>query len=261
MTIRALVVDDEAPARHRLIDLIARRPELELGVARDGREAIEAILTTRPGLVFLDIQMPELSGFDVVRAVSPERMPPVIFVTAHDRYALRAFEVAAIDYLLKPFDDARFDQAVDRARELVRLRSTLEQSTQLAHLLASVGRESDPSSVANPRYLERIAVRDRREVRIVDVDEITHVAASGPYAELHVNGVTLLHRERMQSLEGLLDPARFCRIHRSIIVNLAEVTALEPRPTGDSVLRLRNGTVLQVSRSRLPELRARLQID
>lgn len=254
MKLRVLVVDDEQPARRRLTDLIARRPDLDLaGTSGDGHEAIEAIRTAAPDLVLLDIQMPERTGLDVVRAIGPERMPPVIFVTAHDRYALRAFELAAVDYLLKPFDDARFDQAASRARELIRLRTADELRVQLVHLLAAT--DGRPA-----RFLERIAVRERREIRIVAVAEIDYIAASGPYAELHVGGEALLHRERMQALEDVLDPARFCRIHRSAIVNLARVAALEPQPSGDSSLRLASGAVLRVSRTRLAELNARLGI-
>lgn len=254
MKLRVLVVDDEQPARRRLTDLIARRPDLELaGACADGREAIEAILTGAPELVLLDVQMPELTGLDVVRTIGAERMPPVIFVTAHDRYALRAFELAAVDYLLKPFDDARFDQAASRAHELIRLRTTDELRTQLLHLLAA-------TDGAPARFLERLAVRERKEIRIVAVADIDYIAASGPYAEIHVAGEALLHRERMQSLEALLDPARFCRIHRSAIVNLARIAAIEPQPSGDSSLRLHSGAVLRVSRARLAELTARLGI-
>ena len=278
MKLRVLVVDDEQPARRRLIDLIARRPDLELaGASADGREAIEAILTGAPDLVLLDIQMPELTGLDVVRTIGAERMPPVIFVTAHDRYALRAFELAAVDYLLKPFDDARFDQAASRAHELIRLRTTDELRTQLVHLLAATddrgsspggsaaeGRRGSIDGALAPRaparFVERIAVRERKEIRIVAVSEIDYIAASGPYAEIHVAGEALLHRERMQSLEEVLDPARFCRIHRSAIVNLARIAAIEPQPSGDSTLRLCSGAVLRVSRARLAELNARLRI-
>ncbi|HET9619858.1 MAG TPA: LytTR family DNA-binding domain-containing protein [Kofleriaceae bacterium] len=256
MKLRVLVADDEQPARRRLTDLIARRPDLELaGTSADGREAIEAILTGAPDLVLLDVQMPELTGLDVVRTIGAERMPPVIFVTAHDRYALRAFELAAVDYLLKPFDDARFEQAARRAHELIRLRTTDELRAQLVHLLAASDGARGPAA-----FIERIAVRERREIRIVAVADIDYIAASGPYAEIHVAGEALLHRERMQSLEELLDPARFCRVHRSAIVNLARIAAIEPQPSGDSTLRLHGGAVLRVSRARLAELTARLGI-
>ena len=164
MKLRVLVVDDEQPARRRLIDLIARRTDLELaGTSADGREAIEAILTRAPDLVLLDVQMPELTGLDVVRAIGAERMPPVIFVTAHDRYALRAFELAAVDYLMKPFDDARFDQAASRAHELIRLRTTDELRTQLLHLLVATDGKLAPHAPA--QFIERIAVRERKEIR------------------------------------------------------------------------------------------------
>jgi two-component system LytT family response regulator len=270
MTLRVLVVDDEPPARQRVADLLARRPGVEVALAADGRDAIEAILTDRPQLVFLDIQMPELSGLDVVRTLGAERMPPVVFVTAFDRYAVRAFEVSAIDYLLKPFDDARFEQALARAEDVIRLRTTDELRARLVHLLASTPslaadaltpRAAAAAAGTTPAFLERIAIRDRREIRIIAVAEIDYITASGPYAEIHVGDASWLHRERMQSLEELLDPAAFCRVHRSAIVSLAQVAALEPRATGDSVLRLRTGAALPVSRHRLGELRARLGIS
>jgi two-component system LytT family response regulator len=257
--IRTLVVDDEQPARERLKQLLGAHPDIEVvGEAEDGIHAAEKIAELTPDLVLLDIQMPELTGLDVVRAIGAERMPPVIFVTAHDRYALRAFELAAVDYLLKPFDDARFDQAASRAHELIRLRTTDELRTQLVHLLAATDGKLAPHPPA--QFIERIAVRERKEIRIVAVSEIDYIAASGPYAEIHVAGEALLHRERMQSLEEVLDPARFCRIHRSAIVNLARVAAIEPQPSGDSSLRLCSGAVLRVSRARLAELNARLGI-
>jgi two-component system LytT family response regulator len=262
--LRTLVVDDEPPARQRVVELLARRPGFEVVVAGDGRDAIEALLTEEVHLVFLDIQMPELTGFDVVRTIGPERMPAVVFMTAFDRYAVRAFEVSAVDYLLKPFDDSRFDQAVERASELVRLRTTDGLRAQLAQLLAStpIAAAAGGAGVAGRPgpFLERLAIRDRRELRIVAVADIDYITASGPYAEIHVAGGSWLHRERMQSLEELLDPSRFCRVHRSAIVNLTRVAALEPRPAGDSLLRLRDGTILPVSRNRLLELRASLGI-
>ena len=257
--LRVVLADDEPLGRLGLRQLIARHRDLDIvGEACDGRDAVTVIEDTRPDVLLLDVQMPELTGLDVVRTIGAERMPPVIFVTAHDRYALRAFELAAVDYLMKPFDDARFDQAASRAHELIRLRTTDELRTQLLHLLAATDGKLAPHAPA--QFIERIAVRERKEIRIVAVSEIDYIAASGPYAEIHVAGEALLHRERMQSLEEVLDPARFCRIHRSAIVNLARVVAIEPQPSGDSSLRLCSGAVLRVSRARLAELNARLGI-
>jgi two-component system LytT family response regulator len=259
MTIRALVVDDEAVARRRIRRLLGPESDITVvGECADGASALHGITTARPDIVFLDVQMPELDGFDVVGALRPDALPAIVFVTAFDRYALRAFDVHAIDYLLKPFDDARFDQAASRAHELIRLRTTDELRTQLVHLLAATDGKLAPH--ARAQFIERIAVRERKEIRIVAVSEIDYIAASGPYAEIHVAGEALLHRERMQSLEEVLDPARFCRIHRSAIVNLARVAAIEPQPSGDSSLRLCSGAVLRVSRARLAELNARLGI-
>lgn len=256
--IRTAIVDDEPLARDALRAVLAADPAIAVVGDCIGVDAPALIERAQVELVFLDVQMPEVDGFQVLDALRPEALPAVVFVTAYDAYAVRAFEVHAVDYLLKPFDDARFDQAASRAHELIRLRTTDELRTQLVHLLAAT--DGRLAAHAPARFIERIAVREHKEIRIVAVSEIDYIAASGPYAEIHVAGEALLHRERMQSLEEVLDPARFCRIHRSAIVNLARVAAIEPQPSGDSSLRLCSGAVLRVSRARLAELNARLGI-
>jgi len=275
--LRVLVVDDEAPARKRLTDLIATTAGVALLEAcADGRTAIEQILRNDPDLVFLDVQMPEIDGVEVVRLVGPDRMPAVVFVTAYDQYALKAFELAAVDYLLKPFSDDRFAQAVERAREKIRQRSFEELSEQMMGVLRSAGRvdregdgaethdstetiDSDAPSASGPAALiERIAVQRRNEIELVPVEDVLYFEAEGSYVNVHTEGRKQLIRERMKVLEERLSPERFCRIHRSTIVNLAHVEALEPTDPGDIVARLTTGKRLRVSRSRRKTLEKRL---
>ena len=270
--LRVLIVDDEPLARQRLEDLLAAEADVEVvGQIDHGEEAVEAIRAQAPDLVFLDVQMPGLTGVEVVRAVGAEAMPVVVFVTAYDRYALKAFDLAALDYLLKPFDDERFEQAFARARRAIRLRQVDAVRRQLAALLSDgaptserpSGRTSTPEDVrVGADYLERFAVETRGQVRVVAVDEVDFIAASGPYAELHTaEGGTHLIRERMQTLEERLDPERFFRIHRSAIVRLDRVDALLYNAGGDYALRLKSGKRLKVSRGRREALERRLGLD
>ncbi len=258
--LRVLVVDDEPLARQRVLDLLARQPDVAVvGTAGTGRTAVAALAehagsATPVDVVFLDVQMPGLSGLDVVREVGPERMPAVVFVTAYDQHALAAFDVAAVDYLLKPFDDDRFGQALARAREAVRLREVDGLRDRLAALLG-------PEPVAPADYLERIAVETRGQTRLVPVEAIDYVTSDGPYAELHVGGEVWVVRERMQALEDRLDPAHFFRIHRSTIVQIDRVEALLTAPGGDYAVRLTDGTKLRLSRSRRDAFTRRLGID
>ncbi len=267
-TLRVLIVDDELLARQRLEDLIAARDDVRVVDAVDnGESAIEAIRQHDIDLVFLDVQMPGHSGVDVVEEIGPENMPVVIFVTAYDQYALKAFDVAALDYLLKPFDDERFEQALDRAREAITLRKVDTLRDRLAHLLDDVDSREESSSEppagasSEDPYLERIAVESRGQVRVVSVESIDYVTASGPYAELHVGETTHVIRERMQTLENRLDPSAFMRVHRSIIVRLDEIDTLLHNPGGDYAVRLKSGERLSVSRSRREELEDRLGLN
>lgn len=256
--LRVLIADDELLARQRLEDLLAKKKEVDLiGMAVNGQEAVEAIRSLAPDLVFLDVQMPGLTGLEVVREIGPEKMPATIFVTAYDQYALKAFEVAALDYLLKPFEDERFEQTFSRAVKTLELRKMGEMAGQLVTLLQ--GREGIADApVLNPAYLERIAVEMRGQMQIVPVARIDYITASGPYAELHVGEDTHLIRERMQTLEERLDPTVFFRIHRSAIVRLDRIESLLHGVGGDYAVRLKDGRRLKVSRSRREELEQRL---
>lgn len=238
--LRVLIVDDELLARQRIEDLLAKEPGVEIvGTASNGDEAVDAIARLRPDVVFLDVQMPGKTGLEVVEAVGVEAMPAVIFTTAYDRFAVKAFEVSAADYLVKPFDDERFLQALRRARKTIEVK------------------KSGPDA-PRPEYLERIPVELRGQMRVVPVARIDYITASGPYAELHVEGHTYAIRERMQALEGQLDPAVFMRVHRSAIVRLDRIDTLRRASGGDYAVRLKDGTELSVSRSRREELERRL---
>lgn len=262
--LRVLIVDDERLARVRLEDLLRREPGVEIiGQARNGALAVEAIRLMRPDLVFLDVQMPVMTGFDVVREIGAEAMPVTIFVTAFDQYALQAFDVAAIDYLVKPFGDERFEQAFSRARRQLALSDIETRRGQLLAALGALGGGAGlapgaaggavaPGALAAPGepYLERIAVETHGKVRAVPVGEIDYIAASGSYAELYVGDKRYVIRERMQVLEDRLDPKQFMRVHRSVIVRLELVELLHKAQGGDYQLQLRGGVRLPVSRSR-----------
>jgi two-component system, LytTR family, response regulator len=254
--LRVLLVDDEALARQRLEDLLKHQENVEIvGTADNGEAAVAAIRMLNPDLVFLDVQMPGKTGLDVIRAIGPDEMPATVFVTAYDQYALKAFDLAAIDYLVKPFDDERFEQAFARARRLVELEEVGRLTEQLRAVLHGGSGGAVPASPAGkPEYLERIAVETRGQVRVVPVEDIEYITASGPYAELHAGGRAHVIRERMQMLEERLDPAKFFRIHRSAIVRLDQIETLLRDPGGDYGVRLRSGVQLSVSRNRVEQL-------
>ena len=266
--VRVLVVDDELLGRQRVEDLLASDSTVEIvGTADNGDRAVEAIRTLKPDIVLLDVQMPGKTGIEVVHTIGADQMPVTIFVTAYDQHALKAFELAAIDYIVKPFDDERFEQAFGRARRLVELQEVDRLSGELLAVLqggavhsastASTSAVSEPAivtEVARPAYLERIAVDMRGQVRVVPVKQIEYITASGPYAELHVADKRYVLRERMQTLEERLDPSKFFRIHRSAIVRLDLIESLLRNPGGDYGVQLKSGVRLKVSRNRFEEL-------
>ncbi|WP_103027034.1 LytR/AlgR family response regulator transcription factor [Salinibacter altiplanensis] len=266
--IRALLVDDEPLARERLHELLEAAPTVTVvGAAEDGLEAVEAIRERAPDLVFLDVQMPGKNGIDVIEEIGTGAMPVTVFVTAYDQYAIQAFDLAAVDYLLKPFDDERFEQALRRAREQIANQADEAVSERLLHLL----QERDPSLLNEERskekqshdepYLQRIAVQGRGKARIVPVDDLTHITADGSYAELHTGEDTYVIRERMKTLAARLDPDTFVRVHRSAIVRLDEIEMILRGGGGNYAVRLKGGTRVSVSRSRVDELQDRLGVD
>ncbi len=262
-TLRVMIIDDEALARQRIEDLLEKAGDVEIvGRIDNGRAAVEAIAEQDPDLVFLDVQMPGMTGLEVVAAIGEESMPSTIFVTAYDQFALNAFDLAAVDYLVKPFDDDRFETALERARRKVELEEVGAMTRRLLEVLNGEGAtrtESAPHQ--DRRWAENIPVETRGQVRFVPVDRIDYISADGPYAELHVGDKSLAIRERMHVLEERLDPAKFVRIHRSTIVQIDRIERFLRGAGGDYAIRLRGGRELAVSRRRREELARRLGIS
>lgn len=232
---RVVVVDDEPHAREKLRRYLADDPRVEwVGEAGDGMAAVALVEEVEPDLVLLDVQMPEMDGFDVLAALEGDRLPAVVFVTAHDEHAVRAFEVQAVDYLLKPVDRTRFAEAVGRA-----LAVGASRRREVRRVL-----EALPA----PRPLERFLVRSRGRMHLVPVGDVDWIGAAGNYVELHVSGAVHLVRGTLQTLEERLSPVRFARIHRSTIVNLDRIAALHPWSHGDLQVELHDGTELRLSR-------------
>lgn len=233
--IRTLVVDDEPLARRHVRTLLAGEPDFEIvGEAAHGGEAIARIKALRPGLVFLDVQMPETDGFDVVDAVGVEAMPLTVFVTAFDEFAVRAFEVQALDYLLKPFDDMRFRSVLARVRR--HIGGGEDQADRLRSMLGAHQRAP------------KLVARTHGSVRLIRLDEVDWIAAAGDYAEVHAQGRAYLIDESMASLEARLPKAEFARVHRSAIVRLDRVVEIRPGSHGDGTIVLRSGAELRFSR-------------
>jgi two-component system, LytTR family, response regulator len=256
--VRTLVVDDEKPARQRLLDLLARQTEVKVvGECASGSVAMRLIREARPELLFLDVQMPGLGGFEVVEQVGVEYLPVTIFVTAFDQYAIRAFEASALDYILKPYSDERFDVCLARALTHVRTQRREEVSARLLSLLA---RDKMSGSEAAPvRHLERILVKAGGRVLFLLAADVDWIEAAGVYVNLHTGGRKFMHRASLTELEAQLDPDRFIRIHRSSLVNIASVKELHPRSHGDYVAILKDGTCLNLSRSYRPKFETRLR--
>lgn len=258
--IRVLVVDDEPLARSGISKLCALDPDLELvGECANGRTAVATIQQVEPDLILLDIQMPEMDGFEVLQAVGAESMPHVIFVTAYDQFALKAFEVHALDYLLKPFDDDRFFDAIERAKQAVRGADLGLLRSRLLGLLGDAGLEEEETStrssvdaVGSPPsgYLSRIAVKEIGRTVLVRVDEIDWIEAANYCVKLHTPRRVYIIRESLKSLEQQLDPARFFRVSRSAIVNLDRVREIQPFARGSQVLILNDETRVSMSRNR-----------
>ncbi|MGH9774444.1 MAG: LytR/AlgR family response regulator transcription factor [Candidatus Acidiferrales bacterium] len=242
MRIRTLIVDDEPLGRERIRSLLEGDPEIEIaGECGSGLEALEAIEQAKPDLVFLDVQMPEMDGFEVLSALESEQMPVVIFVTAYDKYAVRAFEVHALDYLLKSFDRDRFEAALRRAKSEIAQRQGTRIDPRLTALLDDLQRQK--------KILIRLVVRSGGRISFLRAEEIDWIEAADNYALLHAGRDKHLVRETMSSLADRLDPEKFQRIHRSTIVNLDRVRELEPLFHGDYLVRLRDGTELTLSRN------------
>ena len=252
MTLRIVVADDEPLVRERLRALVAARADCELvAECADGAEAVDVLERERPDVALLDVQMPELDGFEVLDALAEDRRPAVIFVTAYDEYAVRAFEVNAVDYLLKPIERSRFDAAIDRVASRHTSGAGGDGDEGLRALLDELRRKRG--------YATRLVVRDGSRVSFVPVVDIDRIDASGNYARLHAGSRVHLLRETLKSLEARLDPERFVRVHRSAIVNIERIVAMEPYFHGEYVLTLRDGTRVTSSRTCSQRLREMLR--
>ena len=249
--IRVLIVDDEAPARQRLADLLRKDAQIDLILeAGDGITAVEMIQSQRPELVFLDVQMPELDGLGVIDAVGAGLMPLTVFVTAYDQHAIKAFEANALDYLLKPFSDERFEAALSRAKLRLRERSTSEFGQRVMKMLSAAPQAQRP--------LDRLVVKCSGSTRFIRVAEIDWIEAAGVYVNLHVAGQQLLYRAALQELSERLDARRFVRVHRSAIVNIESIVQLEPISHGEFDVVLKSGARTRVSRGYRAQLENRL---
>ena len=257
MTIRTLVVDDEPLAQRRLLALLRGEDDVEVvEVCSNGREAVAAVERHRPELLLLDVQMPEMSGFEVIAALPPERMPLVVFVTAFDRYALQAFEVHALDYLLKPYKPQRLQEALQRARAQLGTRK-LDIARQMLEVVRQMGadREGEEAAAvaleeapAGPAHLTRVLVRDSGRLFFVRVETVDWFESEGNYIRLHAGARTHLVRGRLSALAARLDPDRFMRIHRSTIVNIDRIKEVHPWFGGDYLVTLVDGTQLKLTR-------------
>ncbi|HVU23966.1 MAG TPA: LytTR family DNA-binding domain-containing protein [Opitutus sp.] len=268
--IRTLIVDDEPLARDGLTLIAERDPEVEvIGTCADGRHAVESIRATRPDLVFLDVQMPQLDGFEVLAALPPVERPVVVFVTAYEQHAIRAFEINAIDYLLKPFTDARFAAALGRAKREVRrgrtrdLTRKVEKLLEYARELDAAG-EPQPGAMANsgslaavaPEYSDRIVLKADGALHFIKTRDVIWIEAQGDFVKVQTAGKTQLVRETLQSMERKLDAAKFLRIHRSFLVNLEHVRRVETALYGDYSVFMSDGTKLRLSRNYRAKLKA-----
>ena len=251
MKIRALIVDDEPLARQRVRLLLGEEPDAEvIGESEDGFEAVDQIQATKPDLVFLDVQMPDMDGFEVLRRVPKVLLPVVIFTTAYDQHALRAFEVNALDYLLKPSKPARFKEAVQRARDLI---ANKHAGVAARGLLALLGQMPAPVG-----QLTRLAVKTPGKVYFVELDQIQAIEAAGKYAVVHVGKVNHVLRESMTSLESHLPSQQFLRISRSVIVNIDQIQELQPMFKGENLVVLKNGKSYPTTRP-LREMQQKLE--
>src|SRR5579871_3359111 len=246
-----LVADDEAPARQRLIDLLRRDPQIDaIEEAADGEAAVELIQAQKPDILFLDVQMPELDGLGVIDAIGAKEMPLTVFVTAYDQHAIRAFESNALDYLLKPFSDERFEATMARVKARLDERGMREFGKRV---LEMVSREPEQQ-----QWLDRLVVKTAGTTRFIRVADIEWIEAAGVYVTLHVGTKEVLYRAALNDLARKLDPMRFVRVHRSAIVNIESVSHLQPISHGEFEVVMKSGTRSRISRTYRAGLEKRL---
>ena len=250
MKIRSYILDDESLARERVRSLLAAEPDVDVvGEQGDPQAAVAEISVLKPDLLLLDVQMPVMDGFSVLKSIPPDELPVVIFITAFDAYAIQAFDAHAVDYLLKPLDDDRFRESIERARSHVQQRSRQEVGQHLLTMLR------DLQSGSDQKHVQRLVVKSSGRVLFLRTDDIDWIEAAGNYLRLHVGQETHLLRETMNNIEKKLEPSKFLRIHRSTIVNVERVKELQPWFGGEYIVILRSGKQLTLSRT----YRGRLQ--
>ena len=249
-SIKALIVDDEILGRNRIREILRKDSDIQLvGECANGRDAVDAVLKFSPELLFLDVQMPEMDGFAVLEAIPPERMPMVVFVTAYDQYALQAFEVYALDYILKPFDAGRFQRTLQHAKSQIRKSRGNMLNEGLRNLLEEL------KTFPKTKYPERLVIKSAGRVSFLKTSEIDWIESEGNYVRLHVGKETHLLRETLNQMEERLDPDQFLRIHRSTIVSLDRIKELQPWFHGEYRVLLKEGTQLLLSRKYREKLR------
>jgi two-component system LytT family response regulator len=240
--IRAVIADDEALARKFIRRMLKDDSDVEIvGECGSGKEAVAMIRKQNPDLVFLDVQMPEMDGFAVLESIGVERLPEIIFATAYEQYAIRAFELHALDYLLKPFDQARFKDAIRHAKERFRSERQNEGRTQISALLESIKNKS--------QYLDRLMIKASGRITFLSTDEINWIEADDKYVHLHTGKISPMVRQTLSAMETQLDPRKFRRIHRSAIVNVERIKELQPLFSGEHSILLQDGTKLTLSRN------------
>ena len=252
--IRAVIADDEPAGRRAIHLLLSKDPEIEIvGQARSGEETVHTILKSQPDLLFLDVQMPEIDGFEVLQAIGVGRVPAVVFVTAYDQFALRAFEAHALDYLLKPYDDERFAAALQRARERIRQHQQGDVDRRLLALLKEARGDRG--------YVQRLVVPSGQRSVFIRAEQIDWIEAERNYVRLHVGGQSYLLRENVSRIAASLDPAAFCQIHRSTIVNIDRIQAVESLSNAEYLIVLHDGTKLSSGRKYRGNLHALMGKD
>ena len=241
-SIRALIADDEALARKFIRQMLRDDKEVEIvGECSNGKETVAMIRKQKPDVVFLDVQMPEMDGFAVLESIGLDRLPEIIFATAYEQYAIRAFELHALDYLLKPFDQARFKDAMKHAKERFRSRDQKEGRLQINALLKSIKNR--------PQYLERLVIKASGRITFLSTDEVNWIQADDKYVHLHTGTVSPMVRQTLSAMEAQLDPKKFRRVHRSAIVNVERIKELQPLFSGEHSILLEDGTKLTLSRN------------
>lgn len=259
-TYSAVIVDDEEPARRRITELLEKETEIRiLKICKSGEEAIAAVRNHQPDILFLDIQMPEIDGFNVLSELPIEDIPVTIFVTAYDQYAIQAFEVHAVDYLLKPFSDERFSSALERAKKQVEMENLESFHHRLDSLLnLQAGKPNQQSSHSEPKYIDRIILVKQEQKFFLDVQKITWIEADGAYVYIHTGDKKYMKRILLGNLEKQLNPHFFIRIHRSAVVHIDAIDSLHHHSHGDYKVKLLDGTELKLSRNYRDNLQTRL---